>query len=752
MRSPSNSSDPSGTRHAALCSIAALLLFVAAPALLAQDPGPATRTALNGTVELRSLVDLCAERLDLNIQYDASTLQGTVTLKLGDPVTDEELWTLTNHVLASRGFTTVRTRDQGLISVVKMPAATNLGRLEDPRSTALLPGFVTTVVRVRHVAVKEAVDALKLVLTGSSASVAPLGASGLLLISDLHARVEQALEILELLDTPLTDTVIEAFPVKNLLVSSVANVANDILQARDAASGRTTRGKIVPLPDATGVMLVCPQEDAATWRAVLEQLRNRGVRSPVTYSPRYFPLAEVAELLTQVVGEQLVVPGVQGFRIVQDDFTGTLIVTATPSEHERVAAVIDRLNEIPPESRRQVKAYPIRNRGVNEVLTLLEKLVSARVLDETGDAGSAQGAARPPAQTSTRDAAAGAIETKPAGATPPRPPRSRGAKESQGAEGAAGAGGEEALPLTLAADEATNTLLAVGEPRLLEQLDVLVQKLDLRQPQVLLEMTLVSLSDGESFDLGIELRKLEQNGATQVALSSLFGLGSAQDVLSIPPLLGRGLTGAVLSPGDFSILLRALETLNDGRSLSFPRFLVNNNQEAQFDSVLQQPFLSTNASDTVATTSFGGTQDAGLSVTVKPQIAEGDHLVLEYTISLSEFIGESSDPALPPPRQQNNLNSTVTLPDGFTVITGGLAVTSEAEAISQTPFLGSLPLFGALFQSRSSSSSRTRFFVFIRPSILRHGGFEDLKYLSAKERRSAGVAEDSPEVKPRVIH
>jgi general secretion pathway protein D len=167
--------------------------------------------------------------------------------------------------------------------------------------------------------------------------------------------------------------------------------------------------------------------------------------------------------------------------------------------------------------------------------------------------------------------------------------------------------------------------------------------------------------------------------------------------------------------------------------------------------VLQEPFLSTNASNTVATTSFGGTQDAGTTVTVTPQIAEGDHLVLEYSLSLSTFVGESSDPSLPPPRQQNNLQSVVTVPDGYTIVVGGLEVETTADAVSQVPLLGDLPLVGELFKSRSKSSSLSRFYLFVRANILRHDGFEDLKFLSDRDVLAAGVDDGWPAVEPRVI-
>ena len=81
---------------------------------------------------------------------------------------------------------------------------------------------------------------------------------------------------------------------------------------------------------------------------------------------------------------------------------------------------------------------------------------------------------------------------------------------------------------------------------------------------------------------------------------------------------------------------------------------MTNNQQATLDSVLEQPYASTNASNTVTTTSFGGTKPAGTQLTIKPQIAgggEGDHLLLEYSVSLSAFVGAAANASLPPPRQ-----------------------------------------------------------------------------------------------------
>ena len=67
------------------------------------------------------------------------------------------------------------------------------------------------------------------------------------------------------------------------------------------------------------------------------------------------------------------------------------------------------------------------------------------------------------------------------------------------------------------------------------------------------------------------------------------------------------------------------------------------------------------------------------------------------------------------------------------------------------PLLGDLPIVGALFRSRSKSTQRTRFYVFIRATILRHENFEDLRYLSEMDLEAAAVDDGWPDVLPRLI-
>lgn len=459
---------------------------------------------------------------------------------------------------------------------------------------------------------------------------------------------------------------------------------------------------------------------------VVTFFQHQDVRSTVTrsYEPRVFSPGEVGEAVRRLIGADV--------RVVADELTGTLLVEATVPQHEAVAALVERLDAETSAARLSTRTITVRHRPVEEIVTLINRLLGAGVAgqpDRPIDDGPA--ASRPPPEAQT------AAE--------------RARRRDQGRSANDGVIQIDGMTVSLVADGATSRILAIGPPGVLDRVQELVRELDVRQPQVMLDVTMVSLSEGQTFDLGVELEKIEIAGDIRIRLASLFGLSTRSGDGGRDAGNGEGFTGVVLDPGDFAVVVRALETVNRGRSLSLPRVLVDNAATATLDAVREEPFISINTGDTVATTSFGGSASAGTQITVTPRIAEGDHLLLEYAVSLSQFVGQSASPSVPPPRQQSSITSIATIPDGHAIVLGGLETFNEGEATSQVPLLGSIPILGELFKNRSRSSGRTRFYVFIRPTITRGDGFEYLKYASQDMALDLGVDDGFPVVRPRVI-
>lgn len=211
-----------------------------------------------------------------------------------------------------------------------------------------------------------------------------------------------------------------------------------------------------------------------------------------------------------------------------------------------------------------MRAFSIRNRRVSEVISVLESLLDAGVLEQPGAAGAGSKAAG----ANTNAAAQGATGTIPS---------------STVAVGAVRQGDA----VTLAADEATNRILAFGEASVLDGLERLIEQVDVREAQVLVEALVLSLSDSDSRQLGIELQKTGVRDGVLYSLGSLFGLGSpTPSSPAIPAISAQGGTAVVLSPGDYSAVVCALSNLNRGRSLTSPKVLVNNNV-ATLDSTVQ---------------------------------------------------------------------------------------------------------------------------------------------------------------------
>jgi hypothetical protein len=106
------------------------IVWAANAAMVSGATAQVQEVSLSGQVELPRLIDLAAQRLHLNIEYDAAALKMMVTLRIDRGLSDQELWFLVSRVLAARGFTTVRAPGEWSYSVVKLADAGNLARLQ----------------------------------------------------------------------------------------------------------------------------------------------------------------------------------------------------------------------------------------------------------------------------------------------------------------------------------------------------------------------------------------------------------------------------------------------------------------------------------------------------------------------------------------------------------------------------------------------------------------------------------------------
>jgi general secretion pathway protein D len=302
---------------------------------------------------------------------------------------------------------------------------------------------------------------------------------------------------------------------------------------------------------------------------------------------------------------------------------------------------------------------------------------------------------------------------------------------------------------TVSADVNTNSIIVIAQPAVQQLYADLIKRLDERRPQVQIECTIVTLDTTDNFQLAVDLTQVGGFGAYQTLAFSSFGVSTLDPLTgNLTPKAATGGTFALLSPGNANAVLKTLKQSSRSRLVSAPQLLVNDNGKGQLVSVDSEPFAQIiDSTSSQAITSFGGQATAGTTIAVQPHISEDDYLQLDYSVELSSFTGASSN-GLPPPSQRNQVTSTVTIPDGYTIVVGGLANKNLRKAADVIPILGDIPVLEWVFGAHSSNKRDTTLFVFIRPIILRNDKFEDLKYLSSKRVEQMNLAGDFPSSEP----
>ena len=301
------------------------------------------------------------------------------------------------------------------------------------------------------------------------------------------------------------------------------------------------------------------------------------------------------------------------------------------------------------------------------------------------------------------------------------------------------------------ADIGSNTLIIIAEPEVQQAYQQLIEFLDKRRPQVMIEARIVVIDTSDDYTLGVEVSGGDRTGIRKLFAFSSYGLSTvspATGALAITP--GTGFNGTLVDPATADVVVRALATHRRARVLSSPKILVDDNAEGTLESVNEVPFTSVNASQTVATTSFAGFAKAGTTIVVTPTISEGEHVNLDYTVTLNSFTGPGST-GVPPPRQTNEISSRVTVPDGYTIIVGGLTQKNVSSTLNAIPYLERVPILRELTSLAANNSRDSSLFVFLRPVILEEDKFRDLKQLSKRSAQAAGDGHSFPASSPLLM-
>lgn len=294
--------------------------------------------------------------------------------------------------------------------------------------------------------------------------------------------------------------------------------------------------------------------------------------------------------------------------------------------------------------------------------------------------------------------------------------------------------------------EETNSLLVTATRSKWAELKTLLDRLDRRQPQVLIETALIEVSNDFSKDIGIEYANVEtptgntQKGFvfTSVGISSADAIGDQR----LPSPTAAGLTFGIFDGEDLGIpfIIQAAQTRDDTNILSVPSILVANNKGGTVTSEDEIPFQTSNAVQGSVSSNVEYTT-AGITLNITPSISAQKYLRLSVNLVVSSFRGEATG-TLPPQKATRTIRTDVNLPDGSTMWLGGIIRDDSADSESGIPYLSDIPVIGGLFGRDTKTNTKTTLFFFCTPKILED--FQELEDISqaGKSRAAATIGLD----------
>lgn len=304
--------------------------------------------------------------------------------------------------------------------------------------------------------------------------------------------------------------------------------------------------------------------------------------------------------------------------------------------------------------------------------------------------------------------------------------RGRGANRNRGQQAAAPAAVNRAngSNFQVQADEATNALIVQAEPSIMRKIKKVIEGLDIRRAQVLVEGIVAEVSSIQADELGVQWKtNLPDTGVVGGTLFQGNASGAIDSPFDLTDGAGflPGLTLGYLRAGDLRTLIRALTGDQSTNVLSTPTLMTLDNAEAEIVVGQNVPFITgqfTNDS-TTPDNPFQTIerQDVGIVLRVKPQINEGDALTLEIEQEVSSVNSDTSGADLI--TNKRSISTTVLVDDREVIVLGGLIEDDVRENEQKIPVLGDIPLIGNLFKNTRSDYAKTNLMVFLRPTIIR---------------------------------
>ncbi|WP_299044392.1 type II secretion system secretin GspD [uncultured Tateyamaria sp.] len=472
------------------------------------------------------------------------------------------------------------------------------------------------------------------------------------------------------------DFVTRLVPLDNLPAGEAVRVLRPLVAAS---------ASIEALENPNAVLITDAAEGAARIQQLARTLDRDQARTSRVLQFRNTQAAIVGAAIADVLG-----PNPTGARLSVDPGSNTLIIRGTVDELDEVEMLASAM-DVPPVSNPQAalstRVFPLRYGQAEQLAGILTTALTG--------AGAA-----------ATNAVAGDLQQNGLAAAAPVP---------------------DTLDVTVAADEAQNAIVARGTEAQLNEVAALLQQLDRKRAQVLIEAAIVEVSGETAQRLSAQLGLGELAPPGGLAATSFSNggaaLGTLLAALGTPnAALATAGGSATIGSGNFGILLQALNQSTNANLLSTPSLMVLDNQPASIVVGQNVPFRTgTFATDgnTVQPFTTIERRDVGLTMNVLPRINDGDTVRLDISQEVSSLVNANVEGAADLITNRRSIETSVLAQSGSTIVLGGLISRDDLKSLQKVPGAGDVPILGNLFKSRSRSSTRRTLFVFLTPTVLR---------------------------------
>ncbi|MDH4416032.1 MAG: type II secretion system secretin GspD [Acidovorax sp.] len=441
--------------------------------------------------------------------------------------------------------------------------------------------------------------------------------------------------------------------------------------------------------------------------------------------------------------------------LIAEPRSNSLILrAANPARVAQVRALVDRLDQPPaPGSSAasgNIHVVYLKNADATKLATTLRAAMAAMGTGSaTGAGGGGSPAAAAPSTGLSGGGSSGNMLSTGSGLS--------GSGSNSGLGSGSNAMGTSATnnnqPSTggqIQADPTTNSLIITAPEPLYRQLRAVIDKLDGRRAQVLVESLIVEVAANKVAQFGIQWQGIlgKQGdgtvgvigtnsgaaGSNIIGLAAALASGSTTNIATAATGLGAGMNLA-LAPrinGQYYLgaLANFLQNSGDANVLSTPNLMTLDNEEARILIGDNVPFVT----GSYANTGNNGTvnpfntverKDVGLMLKVRPQIGENGTVKMAIYQEISKIDRSTLSNATGPTTSKRAVESNVVVDDGSIIVIGGLLEDTYSQGEDKVPVMGDLPVVGSLFKSENRSRRKTNLMIFLRPIVVRDNATND---------------------------